>query len=82
MGLEVLDDLPDVCLLALNAGGVFHTGAYGGIPIVRDLQLANGLLYRQTTALRMRTMVERLKAFEPAWLPGYLLPRVGVGTPL
>jgi NTE family protein len=81
MGLEALDKLPTVCLVALNAGGVFRTGAYRGLPIVRDLQRANGLLYRQTTALRMRTMVERFKATEDALAAGQTVPgwgRLGV----
>ena len=72
MGLEPLDrlnelaepDLRDACLVALNAGGVFRTGAYGRIPLVRDLMRANSLLYRQSTALRMRAMVERFQAWE------------------
>ena len=80
MGLEPVDDFykeerrdgdeerqdGDVCLVGLNAGGVFQTGAYGGMPIIRDLKRANALLYRQTTALRMRTMVERFQAWERA----------------
>jgi NTE family protein len=66
MGLEPLDDLADVCLVAVNAGGVFATGTYGGLPIIRDLKRSEGLLYRQTTALRLRGMVERFKAFEEA----------------
>jgi len=70
MGLEPLDDLADVCLVAVNAGGVFRTGRYGGVPIIRDLQRANGLLYRQSTALRMRSMVERFKAWEEAKAAG------------
>lgn len=81
MGLEPLDDLADVCLVAVNAGGVFRTGRYGGLPIVRDLQRANGLLYRQSTALRMRSMVERFKAWEEAEAAGSEPPpwaRLGV----
>lgn len=81
MGLEPLDDLADVCLVAVNAGGVFRTGGYGGVPIVRDLQRANGLLYRQSTALRMRSMVERFKAWEEAKATGQEPPpwaRLGV----
>jgi len=66
MGLEPLDDLPTVCVIAINAGGVFRTGVYGGIPLIRDLQRANSLLYRQSTALRMRAMVERFQATEQA----------------
>jgi NTE family protein len=73
MGLEPLDDLNrrnrpehlrDACLVALNAGGVFRTGRYGRIPLVRDLQRANSLLYRQSVVLRARTMVERFQAWE------------------
>jgi NTE family protein len=75
MGLEALDDLNrrnrpeelrDACLVALNAGGVFRTGAYGRVPLVRDLQRANSLLYRQSIVLRTRAMVERFKAWEEA----------------
>jgi NTE family protein len=81
MGLEALDDLPDVCLVAVNAGGTFRTGGYGGLPIIRDLQRANALLYRQSTALRMRSMVERFKAREEALAKGEEPPpwgRLGV----
>jgi NTE family protein len=81
MGLEPLDDLPDVCLVAVNAGGLFATGAYGGVPVIRDLKRAQGLLYRQTTALRMRSMVERFKALEDARAKGEEPPpwaRLGV----
>jgi NTE family protein len=78
MGLEALDDLkPPVCLVAINAGGTFQTtDRLGKVPIIRDLQRSNGLLYRQTTALRMRQMVERFRSWEevrgtdrtpPAW---------------
>lgn len=66
MGLEPLDDLPEVCLVAVNAGGIFRTGNYGGVPIIRDLKRGNALLYRQSTVLRMRSMVERFKAWEAA----------------
>lgn len=75
LGLQPLDNLNDedrpeelrsACLVALNAGGVFRTGTYGRIPLVRDLMRTNSLLYRQTIALRMRTMVERFQAWEQA----------------
>jgi NTE family protein len=75
LGLQPLDnlndrdrpeELRDACLVALNAGGVFRTGAYGRVPLVRDLMRTNSLLYRQTIALRMRTMVERFQAWEQA----------------
>lgn len=64
MGLEPVDDLAHAFVVALNAGGVFVTGQYGPVPVLRDLQLANSLLYRQSTALRRRQMVERFKAYE------------------
>jgi NTE family protein len=81
MGLEPIDDLADVCLVAVNAGGLFATGTYGGLPVIRDLRRAQGLLYRQTTALRMRSMVERFRAFEEARAKGEAPPpwgRLGV----
>ncbi|MFF4255326.1 patatin-like phospholipase family protein [Streptomyces sp. NPDC001663] len=64
--LEAVDDLDGTLLIALNAGGIFQTGPYGHIPVVRELARANALLYRQTTSLRMREMVDRFKAWEEA----------------
>lgn len=65
LGLNPVDDFDDgTCLVALNAGGLFRTGGFGRVPIVRDLSRANSLLYRQTTALRLSTMVERFQAWE------------------
>ncbi len=64
LGLEAIDELRDVFLVAVNAGGLFVTGRYGKIPLIRDLQLAESSLYRQTTALRLRVMVERFRAYE------------------
>jgi NTE family protein len=63
-GLEALDSdrYRDVFTISLNAGGVFVTGGYGKIPLVRDLMRANSLLYRQSTALRTRWMVDRFEA--------------------
>lgn len=66
MGLEAVDDLAESLLVAINAGGLFVTGKYGRIPLIRDLQLAQSSLYRQSTALRRRWMVERFKAWEEA----------------
>lgn len=66
LGLEVLNNLPKELLVAINAGGLFQTGRWGRVPVVKDLKRASGLLYRQTNALRMRTMVERFMAFEQA----------------
>jgi NTE family protein len=66
MGLEAVDDLPNAFLVAINAGGLFHTGRVGGLPFIRNLARVNSLLYRQSTALRRREMVDRFKAFEAA----------------
>jgi NTE family protein len=57
-GLQALDkDHDDVFTVTMNAGGLLRGGAYGRIPIVRDLSRANALLYRQSTALRTNMMV-------------------------
>jgi NTE family protein len=65
-GLEALDGdrYHDVFLVSLNAGGVFVTGRLGRIPVVRELARANSLLYRQSTALRTRWMVERFHGWD------------------
>lgn len=83
LGLEAIDDLHGPCLIVLSAGGVFRTG-WGGlpshIPVVKDLTRAEALLYRQSTALRARGMVERFKAWEqtPAGQPPPPFARRGV----
>jgi NTE family protein len=77
MGLEAVDNLTDSLLVAINAGGLFVTGTYGRVPLVRDLQLAQSLLYRQSTALRRRWMVERFKAWEAAHAAGAPTPEWG-----
>jgi NTE family protein len=64
LGSEAIDELRSVFMVGVNAGGLFVTGRYGKIPLVRDLQLAESSLYRQTTALRLRVMVERFQAYE------------------
>ncbi len=74
LGLEVVDDRPDVFLVAVNAGGIFRTGRYRGIPIVRDLVRSSSLLYRQTISLRHRDMVERFQAWERATRAGRAPP--------
>lgn len=65
-GLEALDGgrYDDVFTMTLNAGGVFKVGSMGGLPVVGDLQRSNGMLYRQSTALRTRWMVDRFIAGE------------------
>lgn len=63
-GLQALDSnkYRDVFLVAMNAGGVFLTGAWGKVPIVKDLARAESLLYRQSTSLRTHWMVDRFQA--------------------
>jgi NTE family protein len=65
-GLEALDSdrYRNVFTITMNAGGVFITGGYGRLPLVRDLARSNSLLYRQSTALRARWMVDRFRAAE------------------
>ena len=75
--MEPVDRLPDVFLIAVNAGGIFRTGPIGWMPIVRDLQRAEGLLYRQSTALRMKDMVERFRLREDAVRAGQQVPPGG-----
>jgi NTE family protein len=64
-GLEALDSprYQPVFTISLNAGGVFVTGGLGKVPIVRDLTRANSLLYRQSTSLRTRWMIQRFEAW-------------------
>lgn len=77
MGLEPLDDLRDACIVAVNAGGVLQVGRLGALPLLRDLQRSNALLYRQSTALRRRNMVDRFKAWELARKRGEEPPEFG-----
>ena len=73
-GLEAFDSdrYRNVFLMTMNAGGLLRPGAYGRVPLVRDLARANSLLYRQSTALRTRTVVDRFRAAQ----------RLGPGDPL
>ena len=76
-GLQPLDDLTDVCLVALNAGGTFRVGQLGRVPVVRDLQRANAILYKQSTGLRREFMVDRYQAWEQATLAHQTTPSFG-----
>ena len=62
-GLQALDDKAyrDVFLVALNAGGLLRPGAYGRVPVIRDLARANSLLYRQSVALRTTSLVAQFQ---------------------
>ncbi|WP_198535977.1 MULTISPECIES: patatin-like phospholipase family protein [Pseudofrankia] len=64
-GLEALDKdrYQDVFLVALNAGGIFIPGPLDRVPVAGELKRANSLLYRQSTALRTRWMVERFHSW-------------------
>ena len=65
-GLEVLDSerYDGVFTVVLNAGGILQVDRRGWVPIVRDLQRANSLLYRQSTALRTRSIVPLFREYE------------------
>ncbi|MFE5563026.1 patatin-like phospholipase family protein [Streptomyces sp. NPDC056544] len=74
--LEAIDGEPyrHAFLLVLNAGGLLRPGMYGRIPVIRDLARANSLLYRQSTALRTRAVVERFQRGRSAGLDGEVPP--------
>lgn len=78
-GIEALDgdQYRDLFLIAMNAGGVFVTGRWGWVPIIRDLARSSSLLYRQSTGLRTRWMVDRFKALEAAARAGQTPPLWG-----
>jgi len=77
-GIEAFDSdrYSPFFLIAMNAGGVFLTGRWGGLPFVRNLTRSSSLLYRQSTAVRSRWMVERFKAREEV-PPGGAIPPWG-----
>lgn len=62
-GIEAIDSdrYRDAFVVSMNAGGLLRPGAYGKLPIVKELARANSLLYRQSTALRTRWMVDRFQ---------------------
>lgn len=62
-GLEAIDSASyaDVFTITLNAGGAFTVGRGGGVPIVGDLLRSQAMLYRQSTAVRTRWMVQKFK---------------------
>ena len=62
-GLEAIDSdrYRESFVVSLNSGGLLRPGAYGKIPLVRELARSNSLLYRQSTALRTRWMVDRFE---------------------
>ncbi|MER7491150.1 Patatin [Streptomyces pharetrae CZA14] len=75
-GLEALDGdrYRHTFLCVLNAGGLLRPGVYGRVPVVRDLARANSLLYRQSTTLRTRAVVERFERGRAAGPDGELPP--------
>jgi NTE family protein len=69
LGIDPVENLPDprkVCLVILNAGGVFRVGPLTGIPYARNLLRSSAMLYNESSAVRMQYMLERFKAFEAA----------------
>lgn len=76
-GLEALDsnNYDHVFTISMNAGGVLQIGTGQGLPIVGDLMRSNSLLYRQSTALRTRWMVDRFMAHAEAVAAGDPPPR-------
>lgn len=67
-GLEALDGdrYRDVFTVSLNAGGVLQMASGRSLPIVGDLLRSNSLLYRQSSALRTRWMVDRFLRYDAA----------------
>jgi NTE family protein len=65
-GLQPLDEVTDACLVGVNAGGTFRVGRLARVPVVRDLQRTNSILYKQSTGLRRQFMVDRFQAWEQA----------------
>lgn len=76
-GIQPLDDVQDACLIAVNAGGTFRVGQLGRLPVLRDLQRANAILYKQSTGLRRQFMVERFEVWEHAQKTGTPIPSFG-----
>ncbi len=75
LGLEALNRLPqETCIIAINAGGLFHTGFTGGLPVVGSLRRDTALLYRQSTTLRTSVVVERFQEYERAVREGRTPP--------
>lgn len=75
-GLEAIDgdNYRHTFLCVLNAGGLLRPGMYGRVPVIRDLARANSLLYRQSTTLRTRAVVERFRRARAADPDGELPP--------
>ncbi|MFC9681574.1 patatin-like phospholipase family protein [Streptomyces sp. NPDC056948] len=73
-GLEAIDGdrYRHTFLCVLNAGGLLRPGLYGRVPVVRDLARANSLLYRQSTTLRTRDVVDRFEQARGAGPDGEL----------
>jgi NTE family protein len=63
---EPVDRLGETTLIAVNAGGIFRLGPIGRLPIISVLQRSESLLYRQSTALRARELVNRFRLWEQA----------------
>ena len=78
LGLEAVNRLGgNPLLIALNAGGLFHTGFGRRIPVVSDLARVRASLYRQSTSLRSSVIVDRFQAYEHAVKRGERPPDFG-----
>ncbi|MGQ0823780.1 MAG: patatin-like phospholipase family protein [Actinomycetota bacterium] len=55
--IRVRDEIPNPIVVAVNAGSTLEQGRLGRSPLVGPLLRAQALLYRQSTALRARTLM-------------------------
>lgn len=74
LAVEPIANLTKACLVVINAGGVFRVGRFHGVPVVRSLSRSSSVMYRQTTSLRMRDLVENFQAWEAATKTGATPP--------
>jgi len=74
LGIEPLNRLRSAYSVVMNAGGVFRVGKFGRLPIVGTLSRSSSTMYRQTTALRMRALVDSFQAWETAMSAGDVPP--------
>jgi NTE family protein len=54
------------CLVVANSGGILRMGSMKRLPIASSLARSNSVMYRQTSSLRMRDLVDRFKQWERA----------------
>lgn len=66
LGVEPIKFEKRACLVVANSGGTFRVGKLKRVPIAGLLSRSNSVMYRQSSALRMRDLVERFKQWERA----------------